>query len=32
VELLGTTTFASNLAKESGGAIYWGDVEPIFGF
>ena len=26
----GTNLFISNFAKESGGAIYWGQIEPWF--
>jgi predicted outer membrane repeat protein len=31
IEIQGSTSFSSNFAAESGGAIYWGDVEPIMG-
>jgi predicted outer membrane repeat protein len=29
LEIAGSNVFSSNSAGESGGAIYWGDVEPI---
>jgi predicted outer membrane repeat protein len=28
LELQGSNTFSSNFAGESGGALFWGDVEP----
>ena len=30
LEIRGTNTFTRNTAGESGGAIYWGEVEPKF--
>ena len=30
LEIRGTNTFSKNTAGESGGAIYWGQVEPKF--